>query len=124
VPYLAQRSGKSARFSFADLLALSVTYELIQNMGMSIGTMHAGVDVLFRLLAQSKPSTYIDGVLILTATTARLARGDQPLKCDAFASAVVIPCRPFVRAVHERVLPGVSEDKQRNLPFAPRAVRR
>jgi hypothetical protein len=124
IPYLAQKSGKAARFTFSDLVGLAVTYELIRTFGGSIATVRAGVDQLFRVLADSKPSVFESGVLVLTATTAKLYRADQAMKWETFGPTVVVSCGPLAKRVQEHVLPGVRVDQQRNLPFLPRAVRR
>jgi hypothetical protein len=123
VPYLAHKSGKAARFTFSDLVGLTVTYELIQTFGISIGTARAAVDQLFRVLGDSQPSVFESGVIVLTATTAKLYRIDQALKWESLGPTVIVSCGPLARRVQERVLPGVRVDQQRSLPFLPRAVR-
>jgi hypothetical protein len=124
VPYLAHRSGKAARFTFSDLIGLAVTREIIDTFGVSITTVQTGVETLFRVLAESRPSLLQSGVVVMTATTARLYRPDQPIKLEASAPALVVPCRPHVDKMQKQVLPGLSRDQQPGLPFLPRAVRR
>jgi hypothetical protein len=124
VPYLAEKSGKAARFTFSDLVALTVTYEIVRTFGISIGTSRTAIDQLFRVLADSKPSVFEKGVLVLTASTAKLCRADQALKRETPDPTLIVCCGAFAKRVQERVLPGMRSDEQRNLPFMPRAVRR
>ena len=124
VPYLARRSGKAARFTFSDLVGLAVTREIIDTFGVSITTVQAGVETLFRVLAESQPSLLHRGVVIMTATTARLYRPNQAIKLELSVPALVVPCRPHVERMQKCLLPGRRTDEQPGLPFLLRAVRR
>src|SRR3569833_451825 len=65
VPYMATKTGKAARFSFADLLGLAVTNELVRSQGVHIGTVSSGVDALFRLLADASAQVLDGGVVFV-----------------------------------------------------------
>ena len=56
VPYLAEKSGKAARFSFSDVVALAITHELVRTFGVQIASVGIGIDSLFRLLSQRTTS--------------------------------------------------------------------
>lgn len=56
VPDLAGKSGKSARFTFADLVGLAITGDLTDGFGVRIGDIGDGVDTLFRALAEARPA--------------------------------------------------------------------
>lgn len=124
VPYLARRSGKAARFTFSDLVGLAVTREVIDTFGVSITTMQPSVETLFRVLADSQPSLVHSGVVIMTATTAKLYRPNQAIKLESSVPALVVPCRPHVERMQKCVLPGRHTNEQPSLPFLLRAVRR
>ena len=72
VPYLASKTGKAARFTFADLLGLAVTNELVSSLGVHIATVSVGVDALFRLLGTSSALALNGSVAFVTATSATL----------------------------------------------------
>src|SRR5262245_31196159 len=68
VPYLANKPGKSARFTFADVVGLAVTQE-VTNFGVRITCVGDGIDALFQLLAQSS-GVLEDGIALVTASGA------------------------------------------------------
>ncbi|WP_319100658.1 MerR family transcriptional regulator, partial [Pseudomonas aeruginosa] len=72
VPYLASKTGKAARFTFADLLGLAVTNELVSSLGVHIATVSVGVDALFRLLSTSGALALNGSVAFVTSTSATL----------------------------------------------------
>ncbi|MEI1060897.1 MerR family transcriptional regulator [Pseudomonas aeruginosa] len=72
VPYLASKTGKAARFTFADLLGLAVTNELVSSLGVHIATVSVGVDALFRLLSTSGALALNGSVAFVTPTLANL----------------------------------------------------
>ena len=60
VPYLAEKSGKAARFAFSDVVALAITHELVRTFGVQIASVGIGIDSLFRLLSQTNHQS-LDG---------------------------------------------------------------
>ncbi|WP_227509534.1 hypothetical protein [Ferrovum myxofaciens] len=75
IPYLSSKTGKVARFTFADLLGLAVTHELVNSFGVHIATLSAGVDSLFRLLAASGPASLDGAIVFITSIEATLYEG-------------------------------------------------
>lgn len=123
IPYLASKTGKAARFSFADLLGLAVTHELVNSLGVHIGTVSVGVDVLFRLLSNSTPSI-LEGVVVLITPTAATLRESANWSIAAAAEpTVAIALDPLISRLQQNVLPVAPFPSQATLPFLPEAVR-
>ncbi|MHB8473452.1 MAG: hypothetical protein ACYDC8_11555 [Gammaproteobacteria bacterium] len=124
IPYLSSKTGKAARFTFADLLGLAVTHELVNSFGVHIATLSAGVDSLFRLLAASGPASLDGAIVFITATEATLYEagvegiGQAPTK-----PALVIPLAPLMARIQRHMLPVMPVSSQTVLPFPPEAVR-
>lgn len=123
VPYLATKTGKAARFSFADLLGLAVTHELVSSLGVHIGTVSVGVDALFRLLTNSTTPVLEGGVVLITPTTAIL-RESANWGIEATAEpTLAIALDPLISRLQQHVLPVAPFPSQATLPFPPEAVR-
>lgn len=124
IPYLSSKTGKAARFSFAELLGLAVTNEVVNSFGVHIATLSTGVDALFRLLAVSGPASLDGAVVFLTANEAILheaaAKGinQVPVK-----PALMIPLAPLIGKIQQHMLPVLPVSSQTVLPFPPEAVR-
>jgi len=123
IPYLATKTGKAARFSFADLLGLAVTHELVNCLGIHIGAVSGGVDALFRLLEESAAPVLEGGVAFITPTAASV-RNSGSWSIDPSASATLaIPLNPLISRLQQHVLPFAPPPSQASLPFPPEAVR-
>ena len=120
IPYLSSKTGKAARYTFADLLGLAVTHELVNTFGVHIATLSAGVDSLFRLLAASAPASLDGAIVLVTATEAILC--EDPSQALP-KPALMIPLAPFITNIQRQVLPVVPTSNQTELPFPPEAVR-
>ena len=77
VPYLAAKSGKSARFTFADIVGLAITREFIATLGVQIGNVHVGVNALFHLLAETHPALFQGAIVTITASKALLSSAES-----------------------------------------------
>ncbi|PZQ76065.1 MAG: hypothetical protein DI563_07950 [Variovorax paradoxus] len=123
VPYLATKNGKAARFSFADLLGLAVTHELVNSLGVHIGTVSGGVDMLFRLLADSAPSILEGRVALVTPTAATLHESGSWGAGALAEPTLAIALDPLISRLQQHVLPVAPLPSQATLPFPPEAVR-
>lgn len=122
VPCLAAKPGKSARFTFSDLVALAITGSLTRDMGARIGEIASGIDRLFVALSTARP-TNLEGLIavvgrdsadVVSATDLNPHRLTQPV--------FVVPCDIVVKDIRARMLPVTMNDQQAPLPFAPVAV--
>lgn len=123
IPYLSTKTGKAARFSFADLLGLAVTYDLVNSLGVHIGTVSVGVDALFRLLANSNTPILEGSVALITPTAATLRESTGWSIGAAAEPALAIALDPFISRLQHYVLPVAPLPSQARLPFPPEAVR-
>ncbi|MCL2590423.1 MAG: MerR family transcriptional regulator [Betaproteobacteria bacterium] len=124
VPYLASKTGKAARFSFADLLGLSVTNELVSSLGVHIGSVSTGVDGLFKLLAGASAPTLDGAIVLVTSITAGLYESGSWHGASALTQpTLVIPLDPLIAQLQQHMLPVMPAPTQAALPFPPEAVR-
>lgn len=123
IPYLATKTGKAARFSFADLLGLAVTNELVNSLGVHIGTVSAGVDALFRLLSNSTPPILDGGIALITPTEASLRESSKWRVSATAEPTLAIALDPLILRLQRHVLPLAPLSSQATLPFRPEAVR-
>lgn len=124
VPYLASKTGKAARFSFADLLGLAVTNELVSSLGVHIGSVSAGVDALFKLLADANAQALDGTIVFVTSTTASLHEWGSWHGASALTHpTLVIPLDPLIAQLQQHMLPVMPAPAQVALPFPPEAVR-
>lgn len=125
VPYLASKTGKAAWFTFADLLGLAVTNELVGSLGVHIGTVSAGVDALFRLLATSSALALNGAVAFVTPTSAILRDtiGLEGVGPAPTQPTLIIPLDPLITRLQQHMLPVMPTQRQIALPFPPEAIR-
>lgn len=123
IPYLATKTGKAARFSFADLLALAVTHELVNCLGVHIGAVSGGVDALFRLLEESAAPVLEGGVAFITPTAASVRDSGSWIIDPSASATLAIPLDPLISRLQQHVLPVAPPPRQASLPFPPEAVR-
>ncbi|XXG31425.1 MAG: hypothetical protein WJ306_02195 [Ferrovum myxofaciens] len=124
IPYLSSKTGKVARFTFADLLGLAVTHELVNSFGVHIATLSAGVDSLFRLLAASGPASLDGAIVFITSIEATLYEGGVEGVGQVPAKpALMIPLAPLIAKIQRHMLPVMPASNQTTLPFPPEAIR-
>ncbi|MDG0853388.1 MerR family transcriptional regulator [Roseateles puraquae] len=123
IPYLATKTGKAARFSFADLVGLAVTHELVNSLGVHIGTISGGVDTLFRLLEESAAPVLEGGIAIITPTAASVCDSGSWGIDPSASPTLAIPLNPLISRLQQHVLPVAPSPSQTSLPFPPEAVR-
>lgn len=122
VAYLAAKPGKAARFAFSDLVGLALTREITGTLGARISEIGAGVDALFRALAEARPAHLEGLVAIVERTNARLI-ATSDLALELRNPLFVAPCDPILAEVGARMMPIAPGASQAALPFPPQAVR-
>ena len=124
VPYLAEKSGKAARFSFSDVVALAITHELVRTFGVQIASVGIGIDSLFRLLSQTNHQSLDGGAVFITQGDAALCDVTQPIRHSIETPGWIIPLRPVIARIQGAVVPAIgSDDSQTALPFPPGIIR-
>ena len=121
---LSTKRGKAARFTFADLLALAVTNELVNTFGVHIAVLRNGVDAVFQLLERSDASQLEHTTVFVTVNDAALFDAERR-EADRMPAepALMIPLAPLIAAIQRQMLPIEPVSSQGILPFLPEAVR-
>lgn len=123
VPFLAAKQGKSARYTFADLLGLAITAELTDGFGVRISDVGQGVDALFRALADARPA-HLEGLAALVQrTTAWLITSGDLTGRLVTEPMFVVPCDHFLLEIGSRMMPLVPGSGQVALPFPPQIMK-
>ena len=122
VPYLAQKSGKTARFSFTDLICLAATRQMTETLGMSISCVHQAVESLFQMMSIAEVQMLQGTVVLIGASAASFVSEGETLNSLAAEPTVLIPLAPLIERLQSQVLPGMRFAPQPFLPFSPQAV--
>lgn len=123
VPYLAAKSGKAARFTFADLVGLSITAILTATFHVRISDIGVGVDALFRALSEARPP-HLEGLIALVDTgSARLVPTDDMGAAQVSGPIFVVPCDPILTQIGQRMMPAAPDSGQTALPFPPQMLK-
>lgn len=123
VPYLAAKAGKSARFTFADLVALAATGEVVTAFGVQISAVAKQVDRLFCLLSETRTSGLQRVVAAIEADGARLLAWPDDLDQLGRGPILLVRCDALVARLAQQMLPTAAPVEQPFLPFPPRAIR-
>lgn len=124
VPYLGTKPGKAARFSFADLLGLAVTHELISHFGVRITSICQGIDALFRVLAEARPASLEGAVAVVTTSGTSLVAAVELPGRGLSEPVLAIALDPLIARLRRQMMPVIAAFEQTTLPFPPRVVRR
>lgn len=122
IPYLQSKTGKAARFTFADMLGLAVTLQVVDGLGVGIANLRTGVNKLFELLSQTEASRLSNMVAIVSADSCWLCDAGDVAWLEVGGAVVAVPCWPLVERLSGQVLP-IPPDPQSALPFPPQVLR-
>lgn len=124
VPYLANKTGKSARFSFGDVVGIAVVNEVVETFGVMVKSIRDGVDALFQALAATSFGDLELAVVRLTADGAELLPpGAGALHTTPEHPTLAIALAPIVLRLQDQMLPAGTAPRQPSLPYPPEAVR-
>lgn len=119
IPALSMKTGKQARFSSGELIALAAVGAAVRELDIGISGLAARWDQLFRLCAEQRPGALRDLFVLLTANGVVL-NGDLDLARNE--PSAIIPLGPIVERLWSATLAEEPEQIQTLLPFAPQAV--
>jgi hypothetical protein len=123
VPYLAAKPGKSARFTFADLVGLCAVAEIVNVYRAHIKEIGSGVDSLFQKLADARPP-HLEGLIaIIRPEEATLLQLNDVHHKLFLRSSLVVPCDPLILRMRAQMLPFAPASEQAVLPFPPQALK-
>ena len=123
VPYLAAKSGKAARFTFSDLVGLTITATLTSAFHVRISDIGTGVDALFRALAEAHPPHLESLIALIDAGSARLLPTADLESSKITGPTFVVPCDPVLAQIGLRMMPARPGSRQTALPFAPQMLK-
>lgn len=123
IPYLRQRAGKSARFTFSDVLGLAILQQAKIQLGISVAAIAPGAQRLFERLAQTRIVDLTAMVAVLSHTDAELLPAHEIRQAEDGSVRIHVNCKPLLETVCSAVLPGYQSDIQAGLPFPPLALR-
>lgn len=121
VPRLSAKSGKRARFSAGDLIALAVVSAATHSLNVGIAGLADRWDELFALCAQQQPNSLRSAFVVVTAEKVELADADV---LSRQRPSLVIPCEPIVERLWTATFSSFVEQAQATLPFGPQAIGR
>ncbi len=108
VPYLAKKSGKAARFGFVDLVGIAAIQQIVDNIGVSVGSVQVGIESMLRILAMTRPSELQNTVLVIGVDRAEVRRMDELAGLHQSAPVLLVPCNPLLEKMHGYVLPDLT----------------
>lgn len=121
---LAQKKGRSARFSMGDALALSIIKELVAGGYFAIGSIASLVDDIFALCnRRSWPELEVSILLIQIPERLEIFRINAPLPIIEHAM-FLLPLRPHIIGIREKLIPQLTEEQQREFVFPPMLLQR
>lgn len=123
VQYLADKPGKAARFTFADLVGLVVTSELTNRFGVRISDIGSSVDRLFHELADARPAHLEGFVVLINSASAHLLTISNFSTREIREPTLVVPCDPIVHQISARMMPSPPATAQSALPFPPQILK-
>jgi hypothetical protein len=119
VPRLSAKSGKKARFSSGELIALAVVSTAVSKLNVGIAGLADRWDELFGLCAQRRPSNLRSKFVMVTAEKVELVAADR---LSRKVPAIIIACEPIVDRLCVAAFSGAIDQAQAPLPFAPLAL--
>lgn len=122
IPYLAAKSGKATRFTFADLVGLAAISLMVSSLGVRVTALSDGVDALFRLLGAMNPTSLNDSTILITTSNACVFEPNSDLNLESNPT-LLIALSPLVEIIQRQMLPITPQVQQLELPFPPMAVR-
>jgi DNA-binding transcriptional MerR regulator len=116
---LSGRNGHTRCFSPGDLLAMAIVKALTEEIGIRVGSLQSIAVALFEHCDNSSWAGLERSTLVIDQTRAQVNSTPeaQPLTLDGIA--VILPCRPIVAGLRERLLLGRELAEQENLRFPP-----
>jgi DNA-binding transcriptional MerR regulator len=122
LPPLAGRNGYTRCFSPGDLLAMAAIKMLTEDLGIRVGTLQALSTDLFDQLNRNSWTGLERSTLIVEPLRGCVSTVPEAQPQIPDALAILLPCRPIIAGLRERLLLEHEEPKQEPLRFPPTAV--
>jgi DNA-binding transcriptional MerR regulator len=122
LPPLAERNGYRPSFTLGDLLALAILKGAIEQLGIRIGALNKVAQPLVDLCARSSWAALERTLVVIEPLQRRVDAVPDTEGFRAASPAVIVPCRPIVGALRQRLLPEREQATQGELMFPPTPV--
>jgi len=124
LPPMSGRNGYRPCFTFGDLLALAVVKELCDGSGVQVGALRPVVNALFAACNNS-PWPKLESCLFVIRLERQELVTASELQSPRFEDVtLVVPCRPIIIKLRDRLLAEHQPGVQGLLMFPPTAVSR
>jgi hypothetical protein len=122
LPPLADRNGYRPCFTYGDLFAMAIVRALTDDAGVRVGALHAVAASLFDHCGNHAWAELERSTLVLELGRVRVTFVPE-LQIPQFKGiGLVVPCRPIVVDLRERLLMDKDPTDQGNLHFPPTVV--
>ncbi|GLI37553.1 MerR family transcriptional regulator [Geobacter hydrogenophilus] len=122
VTYLRPKTGKAARYTFSDLISLSVVRE-VTNAGVPISGIVGGLDELFKLLSKTFWQNLRGKFIALSHNSAVIVSESNWHEVAEKGVTIIISCDIVLVRLQDELYPVIEIPSQRMLPFPPKAVK-
>lgn len=123
IPYLAEKTGKVARFTFNDVVGLALVAELTDTCGLQVRAFSPGIDSLFRRLTELHPTSLQELLVVINHNETKFLKFDQTRESDFHISCCVVPLDPILDRIKRQMLPFGTAPAQTALPFPPQILK-
>lgn len=122
VPYLRSKTGKAARYTFSDLICLSVVRE-VTNAGIPISGIAGGVNELFKLISKTFLQNLRGKFIALNLNNAVIVSESSWHEVAEKSVTIIVSCDFILIRLQNELYPVIEIQSQRMLPFPPKAVK-
>lgn len=122
LPPLAGRNGYGPCFTPGDLLALAVIKVLTDDIGIGVSHLHGAATCLFEHCQRGSWANLERSILVIEPACARVDSFQEGQPVSPGAVSIILPWRPIIVALRERLLMEKVEPPQGTLRFPPAVV--
>ena len=119
---LEGRNGYQPCFTHGDILAMGIVKSVVEGAAVRVGALTDIADDLFALCNEISWTALERSVFTIDLTQRSVVRDAENLILRPTNAVIVIPCRPIVEQLRERLLAAASGDVQGQLNFPPTPV--
>ena len=122
LPPLDGRNGYTPCFTPGDLLAMAVVKNLTEEVGIRVSSLRVIASDLFQHCSRNSWAGLERSTLIIEPLRARVSSAPEVQSAPLEGLAIVLPLRPIIAALRERLLLEQPEPQQELLRFPPTAL--
>jgi hypothetical protein len=122
LPSLAGLKGHAPVFRPGQLLGLAVVRVLVDELGLSVGTLKAADREIFEICSGPKWIRLAQGYLLVRPADGRAKFLETLTDADVDQASILVPLGRIVTSLREALLEVASEEAQTSIVFPPVAV--